>query len=140
MQVLILDDYPVFQSALANQMRGLGYEVTCAFEVDEALAHLRLGRTALLILRDRIDGRGSLSAALAAEFYNNDVATVILSDRAGGESDELFDLIPSLRALMGEDCRPALVTQCATAACPLPARPEVPVFVSRRRAGVSVPA
>ncbi|WP_095589992.1 response regulator transcription factor [Actibacterium ureilyticum] len=140
MQVLILDDYPVFQSALANQLRAAGYDVTCAFAVDEALAHLRLGQTRLLILRDRIDGRGSLSAALAAEFYRPDVACVILSDRAGAETDELFDLIPALRALVGEDCRPALAAKCAMAACPMPVRPEMPVFVSRRRVGAGVPA
>ena len=132
MQVLILDDYPVFQSALSARLRAAGYDVTCAYDVPEALAHLRLGRTRLLIQRAQIAGRGSLAAALAAEFYNANVASVILTDRTGADADELFDLIPSLTGLLGEDCLPALVALCASAACPLPATPEVPVFVTRR--------
>lgn len=135
MQVLIVDEFPVFQSTLGVLLRNEGLQVTQAHSAQEALAHLRCRQTQLLVLREKLAGQSALSVALAAEFHRPDVATVLLSDRSGEDGDELFELVPSLACVMGEECRPTLVQRFALSALESKRETlrEAPVFISRRR-------
>lgn len=152
MQVLVLDDDINRQYAVAHALQERGLFVLRASDAAAANAYLRRTIADVVILRHWIGKRACLSAALAAEYYNPQVVTILLSDQPGGGSDELFELIPSLSALLGEATPPALIADLAVSAVaprkkealvlgredriwPEPKRPtlpDVPVFVSRR--------
>lgn len=147
MQVVILDDDAGRRGALAHALYAKGFEVAVADSQEDAVSRMRRGFVDLLILRHWIGGRATLSAALAAEFHNPQVATLLLSDHGGSDADELFELIPSISSILGEATDPALIARLAVAAGTagprLLARQErvwpegpapSPVFVSRRKA------
>ena len=116
MQVLILDDDPVFQAQLAQVMMGQGFNVLCVDTVPAAEAFLRLGMVDVLIAGERIGGKLSHAVALLAECRNPLLAAVLRTDRTGPDLDELFDLVPSVCGILGRGVAPALVLQVVLAA------------------------
>jgi len=116
MQVLILEDDPAFQAQLALAMMGKGFNVLCVETVPAAEAFLRLDMADVLIAGERIGGRLSHPVALLAECRNPLVAAVLLTERTGPDLDELFDLMPSLVAVLGRRVAPSVVTQVVMAA------------------------
>ncbi len=137
MQVLVLDDSLTTQSAILAVLLDKGFQVYCTSSVDKAMAYVRQGAVDLLVMRHRINGRGSLSVALAAEYHNPEVATILLSDMAGGDADELFDLLPSMNCLLGVRTPPPLIAQCAVAVLGVPARRPAPVQTAERPVFIS---
>ncbi len=145
MQVLVLDSDDVAQDAVRKRLMRKGLQVTRAQTVEQAMAAVRNVKIDLLVLRHRIDGRGTLSVALAAEYHNPDVATVLLSNTEGHDADELFDLVPSMSCLLGSQTAPDLVAKCALSALksrkPVPMileNPVKPVFASTRTAEMAL--
>lgn len=153
MQVLILDDNARRQQELRELLEAKGVLVLSATSVGEANTFLRRTIADLVILRHWIDGRASLSVALAAEYYNPGVATLLLSDESREDADELFELLPSMTSLLGEGSQAELVARVALSALTsqmeralvlqpsdrawhddATAKPPLPLFVSRRGA------
>ncbi|WP_208349141.1 hypothetical protein [Pseudaestuariivita rosea] len=117
MHALILDSRFSTVGKIGAAVKARGITTKQKLTVEGALGFLRTAPVDLLIIRECIGDAHSLSVALAAEYYNPNVATVILSDRKGDDADELFDLLPSLYSLMGNASTPESIAAIADAAC-----------------------
>lgn len=78
----------------------------------------------VLVLGEALGGRLTHDVALLAECRNPAVATILLSDRPADEAEELWELLPSLHAILGGATPARLVAEVArNAARTGPARP-----------------
>ncbi|MEO0991499.1 MAG: hypothetical protein AAFX00_11170, partial [Pseudomonadota bacterium] len=96
MHVLIVHDSLPTAEKIALRMQQAGLEVRYTDSVHGATAELRAGETRVLVLKQIMFQRHTTGIALAAEYRNPNVATVLLSDRPRAETTELFEGIPSL--------------------------------------------
>ncbi len=90
-----------------------GFQVVCVETRNVAHALMRIETVDLLVMEERIGGRLTHALALSAERHNPYISTVLMTDRPGSETDELYELIPSLYALVGTDTAPRLLGQLA---------------------------
>lgn len=100
MQVMIVEDDPVRCRALAAVLRGQGLDVLAFTEIAPAKEAARRSILDLLVLGERVGGRLTHDLALLAEWRNPGLGLVLLSDREGEGREELFDLLPALRAVL----------------------------------------
>lgn len=101
MQVLLLDGDPRRQADIACALTGRGLQVSCMESLSAAELFVRTLPIEVLVLGERIGGRLSHSLALLAECRNPQVCAVLLTDREAEAADELFELIPAVRAILG---------------------------------------
>ena len=73
--------------------------ITCTNQ-DEAVSLVRRSVTDLVILKDKIETRYTSAVALAAEYNNPQAVTFLLTERSRVQSFELFELVPSLHAVL----------------------------------------
>ncbi len=84
----------------------------------QAVAHalIRVDTIDLLVMDERIEGQLTHAIALSGERRNPYLSAILLTDRKGDETDDLYDLIPSLYGLAGADTAPDLLGQLALCA------------------------
>lgn len=101
MQARIVHDDAAEVRRVGDALARRGFTVaTCACQ-DSAIAFVRGSIVDIVVLKQVIDGRHTTSVALAAEYHSPRVATILLSTRRRAEAVELFELIPSLNAILG---------------------------------------
>ncbi len=101
MRVMVLDDQDSARADAAQLLAKSGFEVVQAATIGEALRLLRGRAVDVLIARLTLRGRFTLSVALAAEYYNPLVETILLTESCGPETAEYYELVPSLRYILG---------------------------------------
>lgn len=113
MLVLLLDDQIDRHDELMATFWSAGLTMTATG--NPAVAQTILSRTPadILILAERVAGRLTHSLALFAEHRNPNLSTLLISDRTDADTDELYDLIPSVRGILGGMVSPKLVLQLA---------------------------
>ena len=113
MQALIVHDDPLETRRFGRAMLQRGFLVAACGELAKARAFVRQGTTDLLILKHMLANRDTTAVALAAEHYNPKAATILLTARQRTQAIELFDLIPSLQAILGPDADAKLTADVA---------------------------
>ena len=115
MDVLIVEDDLPAQVALAQEMMRRGLGVICMSDLDSAEAMLRHQVPRAVILGEWVGGRLSHRLALMAECRRPDVMVILLTVRTGTDLDEMPDLLPAVRAILGRDFTPDSVGQIVAA-------------------------
>ncbi|WP_108814662.1 hypothetical protein [Loktanella sp. Alg231-35] len=70
----------------------------------------------LVVLDERVEGQLTHAIALSGERKNPYQSAIMLTDRPGADSDDLYDLIPSLYALVGTDVKANMLGKLAFSA------------------------
>lgn len=113
MKALVLRDDAEAAAGDAQALIEKGFQVVCVETRKVAHALLRIDTVDLLIMEEQIDGRLTHALALSAERRNPYISTILMTDRSGEETDDLYDLIPSLYALAGTTIAPKLLGKLA---------------------------
>ncbi len=84
----------------------------------QAVAHalIRLDAIDLLVMDERVDGQLTHAIALSAERKNPYLSAILLTDRSAEDTEDLYDLIPSLYGLVGSHTAPDLLGKLAVSA------------------------
>ena len=101
MQALIVHDEMAETQRIGRVLARRGFMVAACSDQTRATRFVRHTTTDLLILKEVIGGRHTTSVALAAEWRNPHAATLLLSERGRADAAELFEMIPTLRAILG---------------------------------------
>jgi len=101
MQALIVHDDLTESERLRVALSRRGFMVSICTDQETALDFVRRNVTDLLVLKQVIAERHTTSLALAAERHHPRVSTVLLSKRRRADALELFELVPSLCAILG---------------------------------------
>ncbi len=101
MQALIVHDDFSEVERLGRALSRRGFMVTSSSDQRQAQSYVRRTVTDLLVLKQQIGNRHTTSVALAAEHHNPRTATILMSERPRADAVELFELIPSLQAVLG---------------------------------------
>lgn len=113
MQALVLLDDAARRSALAAELARRGFDVACATDAPAARQHARAARLDVLVLDEAPGGRLAHDVVLLAEWRNPCLAAVVVSDRGAAAVDELFALIPAVRAVAPPESAPATLARVA---------------------------
>lgn len=105
MKILILEKQGDEVETIANRFEALGHDVRHIPMVDRAMNVARIDPPDLLVTAlfpegDRIGGESGLSVAMAAQFHNPALVTILLSDSLIFSQGELFSMLGSLRCVM----------------------------------------
>ncbi|SIT81611.1 hypothetical protein SAMN05421665_1300 [Yoonia rosea] len=127
MKALILRNDAAASLSTAHALIDKGFQI---LSVDtQALAHalIRLDTIDLLIMDERVEGQLTHAIALSAERRNPHLSAILVTDRTAEQTDDLFELIPSLYGLVGHDTTARILGKLALSAvsAPMP----LPVFV-----------
>ncbi len=84
----------------------------------QAVAHalIRVDTVDLLVMDEKIEGQLTHAIALSGERKNPYLSAILLTDRKADETDDLYDLIPSLYGLVGSGTTPTLLAKLALSA------------------------
>lgn len=115
MKALILRQNVTAAVSCAQALMEKGFHITYAETRDFARELIKADTVDLLVMDERVDGRLTHALALSAERRNPYVSTIMLTDRTGPETDELYNLIPCLYGLVGMDSPGRLISQLALA-------------------------
>lgn len=116
MKALILREDAKASVETARALIDKGFQI---LSVDtQAVAHalIRLDTIDLLVMDERIEGQLTHAIALSAERRNPYLSAILLTDRGADETDDLYDLIPSLYGLAGSGTAPGLLAKLALSA------------------------
>jgi hypothetical protein len=116
MKALILRNDAAASLATAHALIDKGFQI---LSVDtQAVAHalIRMDVIDLLVMDERVEGQLTHAIALSAERKNPYLSAILLTDRTAEETDDLFELIPSLYGLVGQDTTPAILGKLALSA------------------------
>jgi len=116
MQALIVHD----DHSEVQRLRGLlgrhGFQTAACTDQAGGLDQMRRMPVDLLVLKQVIGGRHTTSVALAGELRNPALATVLLTERSRQDAVELFELVPSLFAILGPRPEETLLSTLAVQA------------------------
>ncbi len=90
-----------------------GFQVVCVETRQTAHALISLDTVDLVVMDEQVNGRLTHSLALWAEHQNPYVSTIFLTDRAAADTDELYELIPSLYGILGTKTEAGLLGRLA---------------------------
>lgn len=90
-----------------------GFQILCVEKRDVAETLIRMETIDLLVMDEELDGCLTHTIALSAERKNPYISSIIVTERAREETDDLYDLIPSLYALIGQNTSSHIVGQLA---------------------------
>ncbi|NSX54015.1 hypothetical protein [Parasulfitobacter algicola] len=130
MHALVLDSRFSSVGKIGTALKAHSISAKQKLTVDGALSFLRTSPIDLLILRDYVGDQHTLSVSLAAEYYNPNVSTILLSDRNGEDADELFDLLPSLYSILGNGCDAKSIAKIANSAAET--KKDVPLLLGKK--------
>lgn len=105
MRIILLEEESAIARDVAFRLRQLGHEVLHTDSTTRALQEVRLGTVDMLVAALFPAGLASeeesgLNLALAAQFRNPDLVTILLSDSALFGGGELFEMLFSLRCVL----------------------------------------
>lgn len=105
MKIILLEDFGPTAREAARRLRAAGHEVLHTDSTRQAVQRVRLAAADMVIAALFPRGMGSeeesgLSLALAAQFHNPEVVSILLSDSAVFTGGELFDMLFSLRCVL----------------------------------------
>lgn len=115
MQAMLIEEDPAARAGTAAALAQAGFAVTVAGSVEDAKAAVRRASVDVLVTPERVGGRLAHDVALLAEWRNPGLGTILLSDRKE-DMDEIFELLPSLRAVLERDAPARTLAQLALAA------------------------
>ncbi|WP_052700870.1 hypothetical protein [Loktanella sp. S4079] len=115
MKALIMRNDPFAAAATARVFVEKGFQILCVDRHDVAAALVRMDVVDLLVMDEAFDGRLTHALALSAERANPYVSTILVTERIGARADELYDLIPSLHALVGASADAGLLGRLGVA-------------------------
>lgn len=116
MKALILRADPKTACDTARALIDKGFQT---LSVDtQAVAHalIRVDAIDLLVMDERIEGQLTHAIALSGERKNPYLSAILMTDRGREDTDDLFDLIPSLYGLMSSDTTPEMLAKLAMSA------------------------
>ena len=105
MQIIFLEERTGWALHVARRLRAAGHDVLHTDQTAQALQQVRLGSVDLVIAALFPLGAASaeetgLTLALAAQFRNPEVVSILLSDSALFTGGELFEMLFSLRCVL----------------------------------------
>ena len=115
MRALILRNDSNDAVANSRALINKGFQILCVDTREVAETLVRVDTIDLLVMDEQIDGQLTHNIALSGERKNPLISSIMMTERAGAETDDLYDLIPNLYALVGEKTTSALVGQLALA-------------------------
>ncbi len=113
MKALILLNDADAAVATARTLIDKGFQILCVETLAVAHALIRVDTIDLLVMDERIEGQLTHAIALSSERRNPYLSVILLTNRTAEETDDLYELIPSLYALVGEDTAPDLLGKLA---------------------------
>jgi hypothetical protein len=116
MKALILQKDADAACATSRVLIDKGFQILCVETLTVAHALIRVDTIDLLVMDERFDGQLTHSIALSGERRSPYLSVIMLTDRDGVETDELYDLIPCLYALAGSGTAPHVLGQLAMSA------------------------
>lgn len=116
MKALILQKDASAACATSRVLIDKGFQILCVETLAVAHALIRVDTIDLLIMDERFDGQLTHSIALSGERRSPYLSVIMLTDRDGTETDDLYDLIPCLYALAGTGTAPHVLGQLAMSA------------------------
>lgn len=115
MRALILRHDPFAAIASARALIDKGFQILCVDTRAAAEMLVRSDTIDLLVMDEHVQGEMTHTIALSGERQNPYISAILMTDRAREETDDLYDLIPSLYALVGGETAPNLIGQLAVA-------------------------
>ena len=105
MKVLILEERSLEMALATQRLQFLGHEVSHTDKLPPAMAEMRINTPDLLLANlfpnaGHGDVESAISVALAGQFRNPDLVTVLLSDSTLFSQGELFSMLSSLRCVL----------------------------------------
>ncbi len=131
MKALILRQDAVAADVTSRALIDKGFQILCVETLAVAHALIRVDTIDLLVMDERIDGQLTHAIALSGERRSPYLSAIILTDRHGEETDDLYDLIPCLYALAGTQTSAHVLGQLAL--CAVSNIDEAMARVNRRR-------
>ncbi|TNC70849.1 hypothetical protein [Rubellimicrobium roseum] len=116
MQVMILEEDPTLRTEVAAALAPEGFDILSFGRLGPAKEAARSTALDLLVLGESVEGRLAHDVALLAEWRSPGLGAILLSDRRGDEVEELFELIPSLQAVLGRRTGARTLAQVALSA------------------------
>lgn len=138
MQALIVHDDPSEVERIRAILARRGFMAACCTGQDDAIAHIRRQPADLLVLKQVIGGRHTTSVALAGEYRNPGLASILLTERNRADAVELFELVPSLFAILGPRPDSPLLASLALQAVEAAIAPVLVLSPASRVAGGTV--
>ncbi len=116
MKALILRNDAQSAIATSGALADKGFQILCVDSLTVAHTLIGIDTIDLLVMDERVNGQLTHAVALSGERKNPYQSAIMLTDRPGADSDDLYDLIPSLYALLGTDVSPGLLGKLAFSA------------------------
>lgn len=116
MKALILRADAAQAVETAQLLAQQGFQTLCVASRDIAHAMIRADVIDLMVMDERVGGQLTHTLALSAERRNPYVSTIILTDAAADATDDLYDLLPSLYALVGTGVGARMMAQLVLSA------------------------
>jgi hypothetical protein len=116
MKALILRADAATAVETAHLLAQKGFQTLCVASRDIAHAMIRADVIDLMVMDERVGGQLTHTLALSAERRNPYVSTIILTDEGADTTDDLYDLLPSLYALVGTGVTARMLGQLVLAA------------------------
>lgn len=138
MKALILRQDPDAAHATSRALMDKGFQILCIETQCVAHALIRVDTVDLLVMDERIEGQLTHAIALSGERRNPYLSTILLTDRIGEDTDDLYELIPCLYALAGMNIDPKVIGQLALSS--VSNVQETQARVARRQAEVKAEA
>lgn len=113
MKALILRNDADAGVATARALIDKGFQILSIDTLAVAHALIRIDAIDLLVMDERFEGQLTHAIGLSGERKNPYLSTLLLSDRTAEETDDLFDLIPSLYGVLGLQTSPELISKLA---------------------------
>jgi len=121
MKALILRNDPDAARETSRALMDKGFQILCIETLSVAHALIRVDTVDLLVMDERVEGQLTHAIALSGERKNPYLSTILLTDRKGEDTDDLYALIPTLYALAGMETSPLIMGQLALCAVSNPA-------------------
>jgi len=115
MKALILRNDADASLATAQALIDKGFQILSVDTQTVAHALIRVDTVDLLVMDERVGGQLTHAIALSGERRNPYLSAILLTERSGEETNDLYDLIPSLYALVGENTDAELLGRLAYA-------------------------
>lgn len=97
---MILEEDAILRTRITGALAPEGVDVLSFGRLAPAKEAARRANVDILVLGETIEGRLASDVALLAEWRNPRLGSILLSDRDADAAEELFDLIPSLQAVL----------------------------------------
>lgn len=115
MRALILQDDANAAVASSRALIDKGFQILCVDTREVAEVLVRMDSIDILVMDEQVAGQLTHAIALSGELRNPYISSILMTERTGAETDDLYDLIPSLYVVAGAQTAPSLLGQLALA-------------------------